>query len=238
MRVRVPPLLFMQDMLATADHWDFPTLDIASAAKPSDVILPWIKWGENKTGAVYPGRATHFYAWDFIFSAIQKHPEKLIHHEIAVTVEPNFSTWDEQPRIEALWCIYRKRKIARWWASKGVKLVVDLNVSRWLLETGVGLWGVPQGWPSYATRCHADTTTADLDRSYKIALQRCGRTPDMFLVFGGGREIKTYSESNGWYWSKARTSWRNRDEMFETKRLEMIERYSTADWPELPWSPQ
>jgi hypothetical protein len=225
-------------MYGTQEGWSFPTLDINMAARPSDIVLPWIKWGENRSQIKYPGRSAHFYAWDFIFRALQKHPEKLISSQFSVAIEPNFSTWDRQPSIEALWTIYRKRKIAKWWQSKGCKLIVDLNVSDWLLKSGIGLWGVPKGWPCYATRFHGDSTIDEIEAKYGFAEKHSDSKPEMFWVFGGGPAVKSHCQARGWLWSKARCSWRNRDELFETKKLEKISSELSCDWAELPWSPQ
>jgi hypothetical protein len=102
------------------------------------------------------------------------------------------------PAAVALWRVYRKRWIARWWQSFGLRIFVDLNVAS--NHYGLNALGIPQGWRAFATRGYTDR----LDELHQEHEQACkfageGVTP-LFLVVGGGKAVKAECMRNGWLW--------------------------------------
>jgi hypothetical protein len=143
-----------------------------------------------------PRRGVHFYTDDYKFSALWKHPERLVRFGPAAVVEPNYSTWEEQPLAEALWGLLRKRTLAAFWQAQGLRVVVDLDLAGPVVP--YALLGVPRGWPSYATRAHGDQGTAALEAQYAMAQQHSGRSDPGWIVFGGRKAVQQLCEARGW----------------------------------------
>jgi hypothetical protein len=191
-----------------AETWGIDNLDLKMAATREDIEngLPWVRWGTTARKDKYPGRCVHYFVDDWKFTAIQKHPEALVKTGASVAVEPNFSTWPGQPLAESLWTIYRKRRISAWWQTKGVKILVDLNVAPEVRK--IAILGVPDGWKSYATRKHPDMPWSETFREHELACGRAGTDGILFCLFGGGKEARKISEERGWLWCQGRPPWR------------------------------
>ena len=88
----------------------------------------------------------HFYTDDYRFQSVYDHPEKILQHNPANIVEPNFSLFNETPIAFGLQHIYKKRFLARACQEKGIRVFVDLNVAPKYYK--VNFLGVPRGWSS------------------------------------------------------------------------------------------
>lgn len=198
----------LESLPLDAEVLGIPTLDANFQATEEDVErgLPWLKWGSSARRDKYPGRAVHCFANDHVFSALFKHPDALPNTGAAVAVEANLSTWPGQPLVESLWTIHRKRGLSASWQARGVRLLVDLNVSPSVRP--MALLGVPGGWRAYATRKHPDMPWAETHAEYELARGHAGTSDILFVVFGGGVEGKKLCRKYGWTWSQARPPWR------------------------------
>jgi hypothetical protein len=189
-----------------ADHWGIPTLDLSWQATRDDLVSlrGWFKWGS--TSKTRPGKAkgrgVHFYEYDHHWSALWKHPDRLIRFGPSVAVEANYSTFPELPRAAALYNIYRKRTLSSYWGKGGVKLLVDVNLDPSF--TDLALVGVPRGWSAYSTRSHRDLGPQKLIEDYELVAEhaQAGDSPDpvTFIVFGGGQAIRHLCEEKKWAW--------------------------------------
>ncbi len=171
-----------------------PMLDLAMQADAVDA--PIAKWGyyarTKQVGTL------HFYTEDYKFEALWKDPSGLLLSGCVNAVEPNFSTNIQMPRALAVYQVFRKRWIARWWQSKGVRIFVDLNIERPFLQ--FNMLGVPKGWTSYFTRSIESFGLDDLDIQYEIAKEWAnGKTP-LFVVYGGGQPTRKRCLERGWLW--------------------------------------
>jgi hypothetical protein len=195
------------DALWESDNpWGVPTLRMELAADAVD--FPVTTWGTIGAGREMRG-TYHFYTRDSRFDPLWANPAKVLKSGCPSIVEPNFSTHEQTPFSVALWAIFRKRWLARWWQSKGLRVLVDLNVHHALLEAHPAtagerpnFLGVPRGWPAYATRSHGGAASPDfLDREYAAAAEHSGldRIP-LFLVIGGGRAVEALCGARGWVW--------------------------------------
>jgi hypothetical protein len=110
-------------------------------------------------------------------------------------IEPNFSTHEQHPPAYVLWQVYRKRWLARWWQSKGLRVWVDLNVHRDFRE--LNLLGVPRGWKAFANRAHSEGD--GLAEEYELARQHAGSEDVLYLVYGGGKAVKALCAERGWF---------------------------------------
>ncbi len=191
------------DALWPSDNlWGVPLLDISLQADA--VEFPVVLWGtQGQTRAM---RGTWvFYTSDSSFEILWANPGKVLPSGAPCLVEPNYSTHDQTPFACALWSIYKRRWLARYWQSQGKRVFVDLNIHHSLLEpheaTGgqiPGLLGVPPGWKAYASRAHANRP-AMLEAEYAVACQHAGG-PALFLVYGGGKAVRELAMSRGWAW--------------------------------------
>jgi Domain of unknown function (DUF4417) len=186
-RLDVPDALFPTD-----NDWQVPLLDLQRQAEAVD--LPVVTWGSVARTRRMRG-TWHFYCDDYRYEALWDDPSPVVNSGCASAVEPNFSIYQQTPRAVALYRIYQKRWIGRWWQSEGVKLFVDLNVSGGFED--LNLLGVPEGWRSYATRGYADQLDAT-EAEYTRACQRAGSEDLLFLVYGGGKAVAERCGKRGW----------------------------------------
>ena len=180
-------------LLPTDNDLGIPLLD--SRFQAGFLYLPFTRWGEIARSRMMPG-TYHFYTDDYKYEALWKDPSNVINSRCRAIVEPNFSINDQMPVAVALWQIYCKRWLARYWQSYGVEIFVDLNVPPTYAE--LNLYGVPRGWRAYCTR----GLNMDEDivvRDYEIALSHTGGKP-LFVVYGGGKPIYSLCKNNGWLW--------------------------------------
>lgn len=187
---------FIPDAVFASDNqYEIPTLDLNMQAEY--VEAPVKMWGQNTRRHKFTG-TYGFYVKDYKFTALWKHPDSLLKTGCSVAIEPNFSTSNDMPRIIALYGIFQKRWIARFWQMYGVRIIVDLNISQKFLERDA-LLGVPAGWGSFATRAQRGTNEL-LSKIYEIAYQKARGKPRLFLVYGGGQKVQTLCQEQGWLW--------------------------------------
>jgi hypothetical protein len=146
--------------------------------------LPLTAWGSVGRSLRMPG-TWHFYVDDYRFESIFSAPDKVFATSPRGAIEPNSSIFDQTPRAVALWLIYRKRWLARYWQEQGLRVWVDLNVPAGFQSDN--LIGVPEGWSHYATRGY-DKRVSELDVEWSHAAARCGGDP-IFAIIGGGRKV-------------------------------------------------
>jgi len=185
----VPDAIFPTD-----NDLGIPLLDASLQAQM--IIAPVQAWGmgAGARSRTNPG-LWHFYTEDYRFDALWSDPSPVINSGCQVVVEPNFSAYTEMPRVVALWSIYRKRWLARWWQSFGVRVLVDLNVAEpHYLDN---LLGVPVGWRSWATRGYVDRIENTV-LEYDMACSHAGTSDILFFVYGGGRAVKELCTQRGW----------------------------------------
>ncbi len=174
----------------TDNEWDIPRLDVNMQADVVDA--PLSRWGRETRKARMRG-TWHFYTDDARFERLWSRPQDLLNSACVTTVEPNFSVSSSTPRARALWQTFRKRTLGRLWQSRGVRLIVDLNVAPEYAE--MNLLGVPKGWRAWATRGSGDT---DLQVEYDRAKQHSQVEPSLFLVYGGNRAARELCADRGW----------------------------------------
>jgi hypothetical protein len=188
-------LLSVPDAVFTSDNpAGVPTLDTQLQA--DCIIAPFRVWGErarkNKMTGTY-----HFYTDDKNFEALWKNPQPVINSGCIYAVEPNFSVYDDMPVAVALWHVYRKRWIARYWQSHGIKILVDLNVS--VKHAKLNLLGVPHGWKSYATRIYSHLLK-EAENEFSLACKHAGTDHILFVTYGGGNAAMDYAMQRNWIW--------------------------------------
>lgn len=189
-RERVPDAIWPSD-----NDWGIPLLDINRQAKAID--QPWAIWGTVSRKTRMNGTWL-FYTEDYRYEALWADPSPLLNSNCVNAVEPNFSCYENMPPAVAIWQIYRKRWIARWWQSYGVRILVDLNVA--VNHAELNRLGIPAGWNAFATRGYTERIEAT-HQEYEIARQIAGEgaTP-LFVVYGGGKTVKAECQRMGWLW--------------------------------------
>lgn len=178
----------------TDNDYGVPLLDIRLQAKAFD--QPSAIWGASSRKARMAGTWL-FYTEDYRYEALWADPSPILNTGAMAAVEPNFSAYSNMPMAVALWQIYRKRWIARWWQQYGLPVWVDLNVAENHAE--LNLCGVPDGWRAFATRGYTDRIDAT-HREYEFAQRKAGDSTPLFLVYGGGKKVKDECQRMGWLW--------------------------------------
>lgn len=186
-------------MFESDNEWDIPTLDIDMQA--TDVPEPFRRWGEIARTTKGVGTWC-FYTDDARFNAIWTNPESVVRTKPACVVEPNYSTDETVARAEALWGIYRKRFLARWWQDAGIPVWVDLNIHP--EHRDVALIGVPKGWQSYMTRGNVPDESWVID-DFELASEHADGNDVRFVVYGGSKRIRNLCRFRGWQWLPERS---------------------------------
>lgn len=171
---RVPDALF-----PTNNEYGIPSLRMDRQAKFTD--LPVRGWGSCARKDRMRG-TWHFYVDDEKFTGLWKHPDGLLKTKAINTVEPNFSTDDQMPLAVALFRIYQKRWLSRYWQEYSLDVFVDLNVADQFQQ--VNLFGVPKGWQAYATAA-CDSRLDTLEMHAALAREHAEGLPIRLLVYGG-----------------------------------------------------
>lgn len=174
------------------NEWGIPTLDKALMA---DVIdSPAVVWGSQRRTARMRG-TWFFYTEDYRYTALWNDPTSVVNSGCVSAVEPNFSCYETMPVAVALYRIYQKRWLARYWQSQGIRVLVDLNVAEEFYDWN--LVGVPQGWKAWSTRGYNDRF-GSTEREYEIACKHAGTDQILFVVYGGGKLVAQECGKRGW----------------------------------------
>lgn len=177
----------------SVNGWGVPDLLLSKQA--SELRLPLMKWGAAARSARMPG-VYHFYTDDYKFEALWRDPAALLTSGCYAVCEPNFSTDARMPAAAALWGIYRKRWLARYWQSQGIRVFVDLNIEREFFS--LALLGVPSGWRAYSNRAYGDDFAHLID-AYDLARGHAG-DEIIYLVCGGRDAVRDLCQERGWMW--------------------------------------
>ena len=188
-RADVPDALWPTD-----NDWGIPTLDLKLQATAFD--QPAAIWGQVSRKTRMAGTWL-FYTEDGRYEALWADPAPVLNTGAVAAVEPNFSAYSNMPGAVALWQVYRKRWIARWWQSYGLRVWVDLNVAT--NHAAINTMGVPDGWRAFATRGYTERLDAT-HAEYELACKIAGDVTPLFLVYGGGKAVKAECNANGWLW--------------------------------------
>ncbi len=186
----VPDALFPSD-----NEWGVPTLDLALQATSLD--LPVVGWGSKRGGRKLnlAGGTWHFYVDDYRFDVLWADPTPVVNGHCRNVIEPNFTVTAQLPAAYALWQVYRKRWLARFWQEYGVRVIVDLNFPGNMQH--LNLLGVPAGWAAFATHGYVDRL-ADLEAEWATGRGVAGRDDFLFVVYGGGKAVKAMCQERGW----------------------------------------
>jgi hypothetical protein len=186
----VPDAIFSSD-----NDYEIPTLDIHLQATTLD--LPFVVWGTQSISRPVPKGTLCFYVEDYRFEALWSDPSNIVNTRASALMEPNFSCYPSMPVAVGAYQIYRKRWIARWCQTHGMKVFVDLNVApKW---RDINMKGVPQGWSAYCTRGAHDAID-ELDEEFALACDRAGKDNPLFVVYGGGDSTRDVCKQRGWLW--------------------------------------
>lgn len=184
---------YIPDSLFPSDNdFEVPSLRLDMQAQSCEI--PFVCFGEQKRTYQMNGTGTlHFYTDDYRFTSIYEHPERILNHNPANIVEPNFSLFNETPIAFGLQSIYKKRTIARQVQEQGIRIFVDLNVANKFYA--FNLLGVPRGWSSFCTRGYEDRINA-LYFEHALANRIADGNNLTFVVYGGGEKIKQWCKEN------------------------------------------
>lgn len=182
---------FVPDCIYNSNNiYDIPTLLIEKQGDyPALPVKPYGADSRQKGGV----GTYHFYVDDYRFEAIWKDPTKVLKSECTHVFEPNLSLFDTTPISYGLFLIYKKRWISRFFQESGIKVFVDLNVSKKFKEYNI--LGVPEGYNAFSTRGYSGRL-AYLEQEHEIAKKISGKTEPNLIVYGGGKEIKAFCAKN------------------------------------------
>lgn len=205
--------LFIPDSLFPSDNeLEIPTLRMDMQPKYCDI--PFVLYGEQRRTFQMDGTGTlHFYTDDYRFGdTIYQHPEKILNHNPANIVEPNYSLYNETPIAFGMQAVYKKRFISRAMQERGIRVFVDLNVAAKFYK--LNLIGVPMGYSSFCTRGYSDRLNY-LAFELEIAKMVACDNPLLFVVYGGGEKVKAFCRENNLVYVTPVVSMKNKLKAFE-----------------------
>lgn len=185
----VPDALYPSD-----NPFGIPLLDINLQADCAE--LPVEIWASRAQGRKRFNTGTWlFYTSDEKFSHLKKDPTPLLNSLCTTAGELNWSMGEDMPRALVLALAYWKRWVARFWQSKGVRIIVDLNVAP--CHQKINLLGVPKGWKAFSTRGYVHYLDR-LNDQFAIAKEISGVDNPLFCVYGGGVRVEELAIEHGW----------------------------------------
>lgn len=177
------------------NEWGVPTLLLDGQALA--VAAPVLVWGTGGRKHIRFSGTWHFYTDDYRFERLWKDPAPVAQTGAVAAAEVNFTVTDQYPVAMALYQTYRKRWLSRYWQSLGMRIFVDLNVGE--LHREMNLLGVPKGWTAWATRGYTARLDA-LRREYEAACEHAGTREILFVICGGGAQVKDAAREIGAVW--------------------------------------
>lgn len=180
----------------SSNEFGIPDLRLSYQAK--FVEPPIVRWGRfSRHNSANYAAMFHFYTDDYKFSALWKDPTPLVISGCKSVIEPNISLCREYPLARVLWEVYKKRWLSCYLGNYNIGVIVDLNVPQEFDE--INLLGVPDGWGAYSTRHYAEFGTDELDRQFALAAQKAQSEDIIFMICGGGSNVKEYCNLKGWH---------------------------------------
>ena len=172
------------------NEWGIPVL--LKDNMPVHVELPIDPWGVEGRYKKHMN-AYHFYVDDYRFEKLFKDPIALLMSGCKQIVEPNCSIHDNTPKPFALWQIYRKRFLARYFQECGVQVFADLNVSHRFMAFNE--LGIPEGYNAFFTR-GVTGWQEHLELNLEQAKRISGCDHPNLNVYGGGKDIEEWCCKN------------------------------------------
>ena len=194
-QVAVPDMYFPSN-----NEWDIPLLDINMQAKYLD--LPLHGWGTISRKTRNASQTIHFYVDDYRFNAIWKNPQQLVECNPINVIEPNFTTSHGMGRAMILWLTFKKRWIARYWQTQGIRVFVDAFAPE--LED-INFMGVPKEWAAFATRYLGTNPSGekagwdDVIETYEKCREYSTAENLIFVVVGGRKDVEAKCAERGWF---------------------------------------
>jgi hypothetical protein len=183
-------------LLPSRNSLQIPDLRLDRCADYIDAKI--CRWGRLNRSKLRNAAFVHFYTDDRKFSHLWAHMEYLWNLKIVTMVEPNFSLSPVTPYAVAIWRTYQKRFIAKMAQDHGLKILVDLNVPAIFEE--LNLVGVPLGYNAFSMRAYNGNGEEELLRAWGVAQTVAGSKSPLFFVYGGGKDARLLSRSQGWVW--------------------------------------
>lgn len=210
-----------------ADNYGIPTL-ISQSVSEWKPITSAHKWGVAARGSSTNGGLVHFYTDDYKFTNLWNYPQKLLHTKCHHVIEVNYSTYHTFPLAYMLWNLYQKRTMSLLWQQNNVITWIDVNVDPCMYE--YNFMGVPRTHGYYATRYLANYPRRgqgfnSLEQDFKVVKEHC-TVPFIFLVYGGGIQVKEYCYNRDWLWLPDRWSYPWEEVLVQPKK-EGLERMET-----------
>lgn len=194
-QVAVPDMYFPSN-----NDWDIPLLDINMQAKYLD--LPLHGWGTISRKARNASQTIHFYVDDYRFNAVWKDPDKLVECNPINVIEPNYTTSHGMGRAMVLWLTFKKRWIARYWQTQGIRVFVDAFAPDF---EDINFMGVPKEWSAFATRYLGTNPSGEeggweqVEATYKKCREYSTAENLIFVVVGGRKDIEAKCAERGWF---------------------------------------
>lgn len=167
-----------------------PTLSLDGQADYVDLpVIIYGSVGRNKLAGTIS-----FYSNDWRFDSVWADPRPVAAAASTTIIEPNFSVVDQFPMAWAIWQTYRKRWLARYWQTKGKRIIVDVFTGNRYAD--LNLVGVPKGWKAYATSGRG--TVEDLMGHYRRCCEHAESQNILFVVQGGPSEVEQLCRKYNW----------------------------------------
>lgn len=172
---------------ASNNAYGIPSL-LLEGQPENSLLLPVCLWG-RKGRSKSPIKTYLFYEGDDEFKGLIANFKKIVLSGCEEIAELNFTVNDMMPLAVAAERIYQKRWVSRSLQECGLKVWVDLNVSRRYAD--LNLEGIPKGYNAFITRGYSDRID-DLEFEYSLAQKTSGKKAPNFVVYAGGKDALNF----------------------------------------------
>jgi hypothetical protein len=181
----------LETFFKSSNTYEIPDLLLRNIIEtPPALTTPFAAWNSVAKKSNFTG-TWHFYVDDYRFTGLLTSPDDLILTPAQSAVECNFSITNETPEVVALYRIYQKRWLARYWQQErpGIDLWVDIAIGGGHREKA--FIGVPRGWQRYSTQAR-EVDVYELEEDLEKVVYHSAGNPYTLLVYGGSEVVREW----------------------------------------------
>lgn len=150
----------LRETFPSTNEWGIPDLDPEMLGWVDDPSTPFVVWRHTRPEPTILG----FFVDDYQFKCVWNYPERALtaiqQREYVAVCEPDFSLYDDRPRAEWIWSVYKARWCGVFWQRNGIRVIPTLM---WVDEDSYKfVWaGIPKNPPCVALETRAAKSDPD-----------------------------------------------------------------------------
>jgi len=175
----------LRETFPSTNEWGIPDLDPEMLGEIHDPSTPFVVWKHTRPEPAILG----FFVDDYKFKCVWNYPERALaaiqEREYVAICEPDFSLYDDRPRAEWIWAVYKARWCGVFWQLNGIRVIPTLM---WTDEDSYKFVfaGIPKNPPCVALETRAAKANPDeYNKGLLVAIEHL--QPKQILVYGSDK---------------------------------------------------